>query len=67
MEHPERPKKLCFQLSVTLGFNIFAIQPNFLAGGIALRFDSLIISSFLKLLAMVEVFATHNDQVSEFR
>ena len=54
MEQPERRKKLCLQLLVALGLDIFAIQPNFLAGGIALRFDSLIVSLFLQFLSIVE-------------
>ena len=47
MEHPERPKELCLQLPVAFGLDIFAVQPNFLAGGVAPRFDSFIVSSFL--------------------
>ena len=47
MEHPERPKELYLQLPVVFGLDIFIVQPNILAGGVAPRFDSLIVSSFL--------------------
>ena len=67
MEHPERPKDLCLQLPVAFGLDVFAVQPNFLARGIALRLDSIIVSFFLKFLGVVEVFPTNNDQFSEFR
>ena len=67
MEDSKRPKKLCLQLPVAFGLNIFAVQPNFFAGGVASRFDSLIVSSFLKFLGMVEVFSANNHQFSEFR
>ena len=67
MEDSERPKELCFQLSVVFGLDIFAVQPNFLVGGVASRFNSLIVSSFLRFLGMVEVFSVNNDQFSEFR
>ena len=66
MEDSERPKKLCFRLPVAFGLDIFAIQSNFLARGVAPRFDSLIMSSFLKFLGIVEVFPANNYQFSEF-
>ena len=60
MKHPERPKKLCLQLLLMLSLDIFAVQPNFFAKSIALRFDSLIMSSFLKFLGIIEVFLANN-------
>ena len=60
MKDSERPKELCLQLPVTFGLDIFAVQPNFFAGGVAPRFDSFIVSSFLKFLGMVEVFLANN-------
>ena len=63
IEHPKRPKELCLQLSVAFGLDIFAIQPNFLARGVALRLDSLIMSLFLKFLGMIEVFPAKNHQL----
>ena len=65
MKHSERPKQLCLQLSFMHGLNIFAIQPNFLAGGIVLKFDSIILGLFLKFLGMVEDLVTFNYQLSE--
>ena len=66
MEHLERPKELYLQLAVPLGFDKFTIQPNLLARSVALRLDSLIVGSFLQFLGIVEIFATYNDQLSEF-
>ena len=63
MEYWERPKELCLQLPVMFGLDIFAVQPNFLAGGISPGFDSFIVGSFLKVLGMVEVFAIYNHQL----
>ena len=67
MEDLKRPKKFCLQLPVVLGLDILAVQPNFLAGGVASGFDSLILSSFLKFLSIIEIFLTNNHQLSEFR
>ena len=67
MEHSERPKEFCLQLPFAFGLDIFAVQPNFLTESIASRLDSLIVSSFLKFLGMVEIFLANNHQLSEFR
>ena len=64
MEHPEQPKKLCLQLPVIFGLDVFIVQPNFLAGGIASKFDPLIVNLFLKFLGIVEVFLANNHQFS---
>ena len=64
MEHSKRPKKLCFQLLVAFGLDIFGIQPNFIAGSIASRLDAFIMSLFLKFLGIVEVFVVNDHQFS---
>ena len=46
-----------------LGFDVFAIQLNFITKGIAVRFDTSIMSSFLKFLGMIEVFLVNNYQI----
>ena len=46
-----------------LGLDVFAIQPNFLTGDIVPRFDSFVVSLFLKFLSMVEVFLANNNQL----
>ena len=66
MEHPEGPQEFFLQLPVAFGLDIFVIQPNFLARGIAQRLESLIVSWFLKFLGIVEVFSANNHQLSEF-
>ena len=66
IEHSKRPKELCLQLLVALGLDIFAVQPNFLAGEVALGFDSFIVSLFLKFLGMVEILLANNHQFFKF-
>ena len=63
MEYPERPKKLCLQFAITLGFDVFAIQPNFVTGGIASRLNTFVVGPLLKFLSMVEVFLANNHQL----
>ena len=55
MYNLERSKKLRLKLPVAFGFDVFAIQPNFVIGSVATRLDAFILSSLLKLLSMVEV------------
>ena len=45
-------------------FDVFAIQPNFVIRSIALRLNAFIISLFLKLLSMIEVFLANGYQIS---
>ena len=47
-----------------LALDVFDVQPNFFAGSIALKFDSLIMSSLLKFLGIVEIFSANNHQLS---
>ena len=56
----ERPKEFGFQFPILFGFDVFAIQPNLITGGIAFRLDAFIVGLFLKLLSMLEFF-TAND------
>ena len=67
VEHSEQLKELCLQLPVVLGLNILIVQPNSLAGSVALGFGSFIMSSFLKFLGMVEIFLAYTHQLFEFR
>ena len=60
IEYPERLKKLCLQLTILLGLDVFAIQPNLFTIIIALRLDSFIVSLFLKFLGMAGVFLANN-------
>ena len=64
MEDSKLPKELCFLLPVSFGLDIFAVQPNFITGDIAPRFDAFIVGPFLKFLGMMEVFSTNNHQLS---
>ena len=60
MEDLEWPKELCFQLPVSFGLDVFAIQPNFITRSIAPRLDAFIVGPFLKFLGMVEVLFANN-------
>lgn len=62
----EKPKGLSFKLLITLGLDIFALQQNFVAKGIAFWFCSLIMISFLDFLGMLETFSTHYHEISQF-
>ncbi len=50
---------------VAFGFDVFAVQPNFLAWDIASRLCMLIVISLLKLLCMLEIFSIDSHQLSE--
>ena len=64
MEDSERPKELCLQLPVLFDLDIFAIQPNFITKGIALRLDAFLVGPFLKILCIIEVFSANDHQLS---
>ena len=64
MEHPEWSKKLCLQLPVLLGLDIFAVQPYFVTGGIASRLNAFVVGSLLMFLGMVEVLSANKYQLS---
>ena len=65
VDYSEWPRKLYLQLAVPLGLDELAIQPNLLVGGVAPRFDSLIVGSLLKFLGMMEDLAAYDHQLSE--
>ena len=50
-----------------LGLDIFAVQPNFLTKGVALKLHSFIVSALLKFLGMIKIFSANNYQLFEFR
>ena len=47
-------------MTLQFSFNKFAIQSNFIIGGIVFRLDTCNISLVLKFLSMVEVFFANN-------
>ena len=61
----KKAKKFSFQFPITLAFNIFAIQPNFVARDITFRLCILVVISLLKLLCILEVFFIDSYQFSE--
>ena len=63
IKHLKLPKKLCVELSILSGLDIFAIQLNFISGGIAFRLDAFNVGPFLKFLDIVEVLFANNYQL----
>ncbi len=65
MQYPKSSKEFSLEFPIPLGFDVFAIQPNFVARGIASRLRMLVVISFLKLLCILEVLSVDNHQLSE--
>ncbi len=65
MQYPKRSKEFSIEFPIPLGFDVFAIQPNFVARGIASRLCILVVISLLKLLCMLEVLSTDSHQLSK--
>lgn len=57
IEYLKKAKEFNLKLSISFDLDIFTVQPNFVAKNIAFRLDSLIMSSFLRLLGMIEIFS----------
>ncbi len=55
MQYPKKSNEFSLEFPIPLGFDVFAIQPNFVARGIASRLRILIVILLLKLLCMLEV------------
>ena len=55
MENSKRTKEFGFQLSISFGFDVFTIQPNFVIRNIASRLCASIMGLFLKFLGVIEV------------
>ena len=64
MQNSERFEELGFKLSVVFGFDVFAIEPNFVSGNVASRLNAFIVSLLLKLLSMMEVLLANRHQIS---
>ncbi len=52
MKDLKRAKKLIFKFLVLLYFDVFAMQPDFLAQSVAMAFYSLVVSFHLQFLYM---------------
>ncbi len=65
MQYPKRSKEFSLELPIPLGFDLFAIQLNFVARGIASRLCMLVVISLLKLLCMLKVLSIDSHQLSE--
>ena len=53
VQNSKKPKKLHLQLLIAFGFDIFAVQPNFLAGSVIFELSCCIVGSFLQFLGML--------------
>ncbi len=65
MQYPKRSKEFSLEFLLPLGFDVFAIQPNFVTQDIASRLYMLVVISLLKLLCMLEVLSADSHQLSE--
>ncbi len=65
MEDSERSKKLALKLLVPLCFDVFAIQPDFLAWSIATALYFLVMGSILELLYVEKVLTANFYQLSQ--
>ena len=66
IQNLKRPKELHVQLLNTFDFNIFAVQPNFLAGKVTSRLNSFIVDSFLQFLDVLQVFSICSYKITKF-
>ena len=62
MQNSKKTKKFGFQLLISFGFNVFAIQSNLVIRNIASNLCTFIISLFLKFLGMMEVFTVNQHK-----
>ncbi len=65
MEDSKRSKKFALKLLVPLRFDIFAIQPDFLARNVTTTLYSLVMSPFLQLLCVEKVLTANFYQLSQ--
>ncbi len=65
MQYPKRSKEFSLKFPISLGFDVFAIQPNFVTRRIASRLCMLVMISLLKFLCMLEVLSADSHQLSE--
>ena len=59
-------EELSLKFPIPFCLDVFAIQPNFVARGVALGLHSLVVGLFLKLLSMVDVLPIDSHQFLEF-
>ncbi len=55
MQYPKKSHEFSLEFLIPLGFDVSAIQPNFVTRGIASRLHMLIVISLLKFLCILEV------------
>ncbi len=65
MQYLKRSKEFSLKFLIPLGFDVFAIQPNFVAWGIASRLRMVVVISLLKLLYMLEILSADSYQLSK--
>ncbi len=64
MEDLEESKKLAFKLLIPICFDVFAIQPDFLARSVATALYSLVIGFLLQLLYVEKILTANFHQLS---
>ncbi len=65
IQYPKRSKEFSFEFSILSCFDVFDIQPNFVAWDIASRLCMHVVILLLKLLCMLKVLSTDSHQLSE--
>ena len=62
VQHLKKTKKLSFQLTIPLSFEVSTTQLDFIVKSIALKLDFLIVGLLLHFLCMIEVLLANNHQ-----
>ena len=65
MQNSKRSEEFGLELAIPFGLDVFIIQPNYIAWGVAPRLHAFVVSLLLKLLGVMEGFPTHCHQHSK--
>ncbi len=55
MQNSKRSEEFGLELAIPFGLDLFIIQPDYVAWGVAPRLHAFVVSSLLKLLGVMEV------------
>ncbi len=65
MQYSKKSKEFSIKFPIPLGFNVFAIQPNFITWGIVSKLYMLVMILLLKILYILEIFSIDSYQLLE--
>ena len=60
------PKEFRFKFPILFGFDVFAIQPDFVTRDIAFWLCTLIVHLLLKILSVLEIFTANGHEILKF-